>query len=656
MAMPEEQLDADPGIADVDGLIDGLFGPSSTLARQIDDYEPRPVQAQMARLVTKAVLHGQRLLVEAPTGTGKTLAYLLPLLALGKRLVVSTATKALQDQIVTKDIPLLKRTTGRPFSAAVLKGRGNYLCRHRHRIFEQGGFMVARRERDWIAPVRAWAQRTGTGDRDEIANLPERLAFWPDISAGGDHCPGRRCADYDHCYLTLARNRARKVDLVVVNHHLYFADLSVKEGGFGDILPEHDQVVFDEAHRIPDVVTQFFGMEISNYKLRELAGDCRREFDAVGADDAGLLALLPLLEETAKRLRGAFPEENGRDGLSPADLEREAGRALVAVEGALYQLVQALEPHRIRSPGMAAIGRRAEMLLDTSGRIRTLEDPQRVYWYETRGRGVFLSASPLETGPTLRELLYPRVRSVVFTSATLATGSGTAGFSFFLNHLGLSNQEVISHRLPPSFDYERQSLLYLPTQLPDPGHDAFAEAAVASIRALLLASSGRALCLFTSFRMMETVRDGLYGQIPYTLLVQGEGSKNALLKTFRNDHDSVLLGVASFWEGVDVPGESLSIVIIDRLPFASPADPMVAARSRWLQANGLNPFMEMSLPRAILSLKQGLGRLLRGRNDRGVMVVLDGRLQRKWYGRRFLAGLPATPITHDLEAVYRFFS
>ena len=643
-------------IDDIDGLIDRLFGPESPLAKRIHGYETRPVQARMAHLVTTTMAGGGRLLVEAPTGTGKTLAYLLPPLATGRRLVVSTATKALQDQIIAKDVPLLRDAVGRPFTAAALKGRGNYLCLHRYRAFEQGGAPVARRERQWPLLVHAWSRHTSTGDRDEMSDLPERLSFWPEISAGGDHCLGRRCPDFEACWLTLARNRARKVDLVVVNHHLYFADLAVREDGFGEILPGHDLVVFDEAHRIPDVVTRFFGMEISNYKLRELAHDCRVECDALGADDQDLMATLPLLEEAAHRLRNAFPAENRREALEAADLEREAGRALVAAEGALYRLVRAIEPHRVRSPGMAACGRRAEELLSVSGHIRTLEDPRRVYWYETRGRGVFLTASPLETGPTLRGLLYPRVKSIVFTSATLATGTGNSGFSFFLTQLGLAAEEAVSHRLPPAFDYRRQALLYLPMELPDPGDGAFPAAAIETIYALLLASSGRALCLFTSFRMMEAVQAGLSGRVPYTLLMQGEGSKNALLEAFRQEQASVLLGVASFWEGVDVPGEALSMVIIDRLPFASPGDPLVAARSRWLEANGANPFMEMSLPQAILALKQGLGRLLRGATDRGVMVVLDGRISRKWYGRFFLGGLPAAPITHELEAVNRFFA
>ncbi|MBF0613742.1 MAG: ATP-dependent DNA helicase [Magnetococcales bacterium] len=641
---------------DVDALVEGLFGAGSRMAATLPGYEARTVQTLMARQVVETALAGGTVLIEAPTGTGKTLAYLVPLLSLEHKVIVSTATKALQDQIMEKDLGLVRQALGRPFTAAALKGRANYLCLYRYRAFRHEGLPVLEREREWAFRLEAWVERTETGERDEFRDMPEGLVLWSGIHAGGDHCLGRKCSDFSHCFLNRARERARSVDLVVVNHHLFFADLAVKEGGFGEILPEYDALVFDEAHRIPDVVTRFFAMEISNYKLRDLARDTRREFEDAGGGDEALLGALAGVEEAAFRLRNAFPLEDQRVALTPEDLQGEAGHAMHAVEWALHALREELEPHRIRSPGLAACGRRADEMQDESARIRALNDPARVYWYETRNRGIFLSAAPLETGPILKESLHPRVKTAIFASATLTAHSGPHGFAYFQEQMGYAAQDVQVCRLPPVFDYATRSLLYLPRHLPEPLDPGFAPAVVAELVALLTLSSGRALCLFTSFRMLELTRDGLVGRIPYRVLVQGEASKGALLEAFKRETSSVLLGVSSFWEGVDAPGETLSMVVVDRLPFASPGEPLVAARQRWLERNGRNAFRELSLPQAILTLKQGLGRLLRKHADRGVMVVLDSRLTQKWYGRFFLEGLPNAPVTHDREAVRRFFA
>ncbi|MEO5346388.1 MAG: ATP-dependent DNA helicase [Magnetococcus sp. YQC-9] len=642
--------------SDVENLVDGLLGANSRLAATLPGYEARAVQTEMAgRIIRNAVNEGM-LLVEAPTGTGKTLAYLLPLLTLGRRVIVSTATKALQDQIMEKDLALVRRATEREFTATALKGRANYLCLYRFKSFRHGGLAVPEKEREWVVRLEAWSRETETGEKDELRDMPENLGLWLGIHAGGDFCLGRKCEDYQACFLNRARERARAVDLVVVNHHLFFADLAVKEGGFGEILPEYDALVFDEAHRIPDVATRFFAIEVSNYKLRDLTRDTRREFEEVGGGDDAVLAALLGMEEAAFRLRNAFPFDDQRAGLTLEDLLNEPGQALYALEWAVHGLRDALEPHRPRSVALAACGRRAEEMLEAVKLIRALDDPSRVYWYETRNRGVFLSAAPLETGPILRDLLYPRIKSAVFTSATLTSGPDVQGFAFFMEQIGLMGDAIETCRLPPVFDYPNRSLLYLPRHLPEPVDAEFAKAVVEELLTLLKMSSGRALCLFTSFRMLDQVRAGLEGRIPYRLLAQGEAAKGALLDTFKKETSSVLLGVASFWEGVDAPGETLSLVVVDRLPFASPGEPMVAARQRWMELNGRNAFREMSLPQAILTLKQGLGRLLRTSADRGVMVVLDRRLTGKWYGRFFLESLPAAPVTHDLEAVRRFFA
>ncbi|OSM02336.1 ATP-dependent DNA helicase [Magnetofaba australis] len=639
----------------LESRIDELFGPDGPLARAHPGYEPRAAQARMGLRVAQACADDGLLLLEAGTGTGKTIGYLLPLLAEGLKVVVSTATKALQDQIFEKDIPLLRRALQRPFSAATLKGRANYLCLHRYRQFNQAPYPMNAEERMMMRAVEGWAAETLTGDRDELYDLPERNRIWSEISIQGDNCLGGQCPDYMDCYLIQARARAREAELVVVNHHLFFADLAVKEGGFGEILPNYRIVVFDEAHQIPEVVTRFFGLEVSNYKLRELARDARREFEEVGMDDPEPLMALGGLEDAAAQLRSAFPQENHRAALGAADLEREPGRALIATENALSIFLDRLEPHRPRSAGIAACGRRAEALITAAGVIRTLDDPTRVYWFETRGKGVFLQASPIHVGDTLRGTLYPKVRSAVFASATLTTAEGESGFDYFLNQLGLDPEITVRENLPPVFDFANQSLLYLPRRLPEPTAPQFPQLALRELRELILASRGRALCLFTSYRMLEMAREALEGNIPYRLMTQGDAPKRALLEAFAADPHSVLLGTGTFWEGVDVPGEALSLVVIDRLPFASPGDPLTAARNRHIESQGGNAFAQLSIPQAILTLKQGIGRLLRSTKDRGVMAILDTRITRKGYGKRFIKGLPPARIVQDFSDVAEFF-
>ncbi|HIJ82642.1 MAG TPA: ATP-dependent DNA helicase, partial [Magnetococcales bacterium] len=498
-------------------------------------------------------------------------------------------------------------------------------------------------------------ENTRTGDRDELENMPERPNLWSECHADANYCPGRDCPDAKECFLAHARRRAMEADLVVVNHYLFFADLAVKDAGFGEILPKADVVVFDEAHRIPDIVTRFFGWEITNGQIQDLVQDSRDQMDTVGLVDAEFDAGIKGLEKALAELRGAFPEENSRGGLSPESMNDRPGRALVTVEAALHRLLDCMEPLLPQVSGLGICKRRTTELLETSGRIRVLQDPGRVHWFETRGRFLSLSASPLETGPTLRDLLYPAADCHIFTSATLATGAGDEGFSFFAKQLGLESGEMLAQRLPPPFDYANRTLLYIPQGLPEPSQGNFPRAATEEILHLLEFSGGRALVLFTSQRMLETVHEGVRDRLRFPLLVQGTQPNGVLLRRFTEDVESVLFGLASFWEGVDVPGESLSMVVIDRLPFASPGDPLVAARSRWLESQEINPFKQMYIPKAILSLKQGLGRLLRRRNDRGVLVVLDRRMVDKWYGRWFLEGLPPSPLTRDREAVRRFF-
>lgn len=632
-----------------------FFAPGGLLSEGMKAFEPRPAQARMANGVRLALDEKKLLAVEAGTGTGKTLAYLMPILEREIPFIVSTATKALQDQIIFKDVPLVRRVTGWRFDAVVLKGRSNYLCIHRFRTFQRAPFFIRKHEEKAFGAVEEWAVRTASGDRDELAELPEKAFFWPEVSTNGDNCEGSKCPEFERCFLKRARDRAKAADVLVVNHHLFFADMAVREGGFGEILPRRKVVVFDEAHQVPDVVTRYFGAEISNHRLTELTRDVRRELDSVGGGDPPLLDALDKVEHAAQQLRQAFPMEDARDGLREDVLRGSAGRSMEFCEAALKAMLEAIEPHRARSSGLAGGGRRCEALLEASGEIRSLEDDSRVYWFETRGKGVFLQASPLEIGPTLGKLLFPELDAAIFTSATLATSPDPKGFAFFGRQMGFPEERMITGGLPPPFDYENQALLYLPTDLPPPNDGVFPEAVTERLFEILTATRGRAFCLFTSYRVLNAVKDGLAGRLPYRILVQGEKPKGALLEEFKADVSSVLLATSAFWEGVDVPGEALSAVIIDKLPFASPGDPLVAARSRFHEAQGGNAFKDIHVPKAILALKQGLGRLLRRRGDRGVMAVLDVRVTTKSYGRRFVTGLPPAPITRDLADVENFF-
>lgn len=640
---------------DLQVQINRLFGPKSLLAEKIEGYEPRPAQQHMANLVLQAVACGRPLLVEAATGTGKTLAYLLPLLSIGKKVIVSTATKALQDQIVMKDLGLVRRVLNRPFSVAVLKGRANYLCSYRFHRFKMVAVKLSTKDRQWLERVDQWLKKTKTGERDELDNIPQGVNLWSEIHADTSFCPGRSCPDAKECFLAHARRRAMEADLVVVNHHLFFADLAVKEGNLGELLPRADVVVFDEAHRIPDIVTRFFGWEIDNNQIHELVRDSRDQMDAVGVVDENFNAGIQGLEEAITELRSAFPAENKRGGLSVEEMNDRPGRAMVTMEAALHRFMECMEPLMPQVSGLGICKRRTADILEMSGRIRVQEDPARVHWFETRGRWLTITSSPLETGPTLRDLLFPSADCHVFTSATLATGEGDEGFAFFAKQLGLSSGEMLTQRLPPPFDYANRTLLYVPPGVLEPTHPDFHRVAIEEILHLLECSRGRALVLFTSQRMMDIVYAGIRERVPFPLLVQGSLPNGVLLRRFAEDVSSVLLGLASFWEGVDVPGESLSMVVIDRLPFAFPEDPLVAARSRWLESKKINSFNEMSVPKAILALKQGVGRLMRRKDDRGVLAVLDRRMVDKWYGRRFLEGLPPSPLTRDREAVRRFF-
>ena len=625
-----------------------FFGPGGRLARVFPGYEDRPAQERLSEAVDAVLRDGGLLLAEAGTGTGKTLAYLLPAVELGRRVVVSTGTKNLQEQLVQKDIPLLARALGRELSVAVMKGRANYLCLLHFSSFTKAGTFRRTEEIPLFQAVAAWAPETATGDRSEIAELPDAVDFWREISAASENCIGQSCPHFDACWVTRMRQRALEADLVVVNHHLLCADLAVKDGSYGQVIPPYDSVILDEAHLLEDVATQYFGVQVSSHRVEELARDVERELKAAQLDARDVRAEVEGVRRRGERLFRELGRGHGRR-LAP-------GWMTTAIMEESLALLQRLEGLRT---ALLAIPDRPEPIVGLASRTLALaaelafllkaEDDGHVYFVETRGRGVFLRATPIDVSDRLKELLFDRVRAAVLTSGTLAVDGD---FAYVRSRLGL--EATADLLLPSPFRFEEQAVLYVPKGMPDPAAPDFADHAAEQVVRLLELSRGRAFVLFTSYANMNAVAERIAGRLDYPVFIQGEAPKAALLETFRRTKHAVLLATASFWQGVDVVGEQLSCVIVDKLPFASPGDPVVAARIERLRNHGGNPFAEYQVPVAILMLKQGLGRLIRTTTDRGILAVLDGRLLRRPYGRRFLESLPPARLVHDLGEVERF--
>jgi ATP-dependent DNA helicase DinG len=628
-----------------------FFGRRGPLASVLPAYEERPAQAAFSEAVGRVLEDGGLLLAEAGTGTGKTLAYLLPAVELGRRVVVSTGTKNLQEQLVSKDIPILARALGRDLNVAVMKGRGNYLCLQRFLSFGQSGSFRRLEEIPLFRAVEAWSPLTATGDRAEIEDLPDSVDFWREIAAGSENCIGQSCPDFDPCWVTKMRQRALEADLVVVNHHLLCADLAVKEGTYGSVIPDYDTVVLDEAHLLEDVATQYFGIQVSSHRVEDLCRDVERELKAARLDARETYAEVASVRHHGERFFHALSATGRGRRLAPdwmpPRLAEDAGTLLSRLEG-LRTAILALPD---RPEPLTALAGRALGLKEETAFVLSAQDQGHVHFVETRGRGVFLRATPIDVSGRLQELLFERVRAAVLTSATLAVDTG---FTYLKARLGLPDAEELM--LPSPFDYPGQALLYVPRGMPEPQSASFVSRAAQEIERLLRLSRGRAFVLFTSYANMNAVAQEIAGRLPYPILMQGEAPKAALLETFRMTPGAVLLATASFWQGVDVAGEQLSCVIVDKLPFASPGDPVVQARIDRLRSQGGNPFAEYQVPVAVLMLKQGLGRLIRAATDRGVLAVLDSRLVERSYGRRFLDSLPPARLVHDVDEVARFFA
>ncbi|MGZ3479537.1 MAG: ATP-dependent DNA helicase [Myxococcaceae bacterium] len=600
------------------------------------------------------------LVAEAGTGTGKTLAYLVPAILSGRRVVVSTATKNLQDQLFHKDLPLVRDTLGLPVRATLVKGRANYLCLHRLERARTGALLDSREDADAFAMLLRWADRTGTGDRAELM-LPEGFSGWRQVSTTPEGCLGTRCPQHAACFVTRLRQEAEESELVVVNHALFFADLVVRTGrGNGEgVLPRYEAVIFDEAHGLEDAATEFFGTTVSSHRFEELTRDAQAALPLEDARSGVLSALAVKVRAHAEAMWAAAPRAVG---MSEEATVRLTPRALAPLERHVQAVLEGLGAlggfaagHE--EPDLGALARRAAELGAELDFVRRADAPDHVYWAEGRGRGLFLRAAPISVAEAMRERLYGAVDTVVFTSATLRTGNS---FEYFCRQVGLLDAEgeavapLTQLAVPSSFDYARQSALYLPTSLPEPREPGFPEAVAEEIARLVEVTGGRAFALFTSLRNMERVHALLSGRLRYPMLLQGEAPKPVLLDAFQST-PSVLFASASFWEGVDVPGDALSLVVLDKLPFASPTHPVVAARIESLEAAGREPFSSYQLPEAALALRQGFGRLIRTRSDRGIVALLDVRVGRKAYGRQLLAGLPPARRFKEIRLLAEWF-
>lgn len=641
----------------------------------------------MARTVADAFEQGGVVLAEAGTGTGKTLAYLVPAVLSGGRVLISTGTKNLQEQIYFKDIPALRDALGINFTATYMKGRANYLCLHRLEQLVDGQSLSMGTESIFLPMIQEWSAKTETGDRAELEDLPEDLAFWNSLSATAETCLGTECTRYDECFITRMRQRAAESDVVVVNHHLLCADASVRQNAYGEVIPSCAHAIIDEAHQLEDVATQYFGYGVSTYRVEELARDIERAVERAGTvsgmrqgelaraierlRDRGRAFFADLELAHREVRRGAANSREERVRVTTASLAEshdtaanligaldliESTLALMGIKGGDTEDENSVEAaERAEAVPTAedfeALAGRAAALRDELRFLLRANDSDFVFFVEFRGRGVFFRASPIDVSKIVQEVLLDRMRTTVLTSATLAVDGR---FDYIRERLGIGRAYEV--RLPSEFDFSRQALLYLPARMPDPRSPEFAMAAGREVVEILRRSKGRAFVLFTSYAMLREVQAIAEMALDYPLFVQGTAPRSQLLRQFRETPHSVLLATSSFWQGVDVVGDQLSCVIIDKLPFASPADPVTGARIESIRARGGEPFEEYQVPLAILTLQQGLGRLIRHRRDRGVLAVLDPRLRTKAYGRRFVASLPPAPTVHDLSRIEAFFS
>ena len=656
-----------------------FFAPGGVLASTHPAYEFRRGQLQMAQAIEQALEEKRHLIVEAGTGTGKTLAYLMPVIRSGKRVIISTGTKNLQEQLFYKDVPFLEQAlygdgASGKLSVCYMKGRNNYLCRKK--LYDLTGQPVLNglEEIEQYRDIAAWEKTTSTGDRAELAELPETSALWHKLDARAEACTGQKCSEFERCFITEMRRRGMESDIVIVNHHLFFADLAIKLQAEGapdaGILPEAAAVIFDEAHELEDVAGNYFGISLSNLKVDDLARDVEHSMQHHRMLSASISGALGSLRDKSQFFFSLLPPGEGRFAFETRrEFLEENGDEFLALNQSITRLAGELEALPQKPEEVFNFVRRAQELQIQLNFAMESEDRNTVFWIERRGgrsranssrsgaesagagkQNVFLQATPIDVGPILRECLWSKLECAVLTSATLAVGGG---FEYIRQRLGLEHaRETI---LPSHFDYENQALFYVPPDLPDARSPQFTAVASERIQKLLEITRGRAFVLFTSYAQMNDVYQRLLGFLDFPMLRQGDAPKSALLEEFRLTPNAVLFATSSFWQGVDVQGEQLSCVIIDRLPFAVPSDPVVAARVKAIDAEGGNAFFQYQVPSAVITLKQGFGRLIRSLHDRGLLVLLDNRILKKQYGRVFVDSLPNYKKTTDLRKVEEFF-
>ena len=647
---------------DTPTTIEEILGPAGMLARALDGFEFRPSQMQMANLILESIDQKTTAIIEAGTGTGKTFGYLVPIILSGKKTVISTGTKNLQEQIFYKDIPLLAASTGLNIDAMIMKGRRNYLCLHKYHQFFSQASLFNTGPAEAKKRLEEWLEKTAFADRAEIPWMADDDPLWEALSSPSDQCLGPECMFVSDCYLGRLRGKAARTRIIIVNHHLFFSDLKVRQSGFGEIIPRFQVLLFDEAHDIEEIGTSYLGESLSTNQLSELTSDLEKRTKGFHDLSEGNLKMqLNNIKSATEQLKALFDERTDKGILDNETLSaisngpaRQISRGLKSLfEKAQTEeddsFFEANKAHDTSSLYVLAV-RAAEIdrLLD---QILLKKADGWLNWYEKRKKTLVLHASPLNISEKMNEMLYQKVQSIAFTSATLSTNGN---FDYIRSRLDLP-RNALEGIFPSHFDFKTQALLYVPRDLSPPGEPGFGPEIAQRIVEIIKITQGRALILFTSYNNLNLVWNILRDSVPYTILKQGDSPRSVLLNSFRNDIHSILLGTASFWQGVDVPGESLSCLIIDKLPFDSPGEPLVAAKIEAIRGQGGNPFIEYQVPSAIISLKQGMGRLIRKGTDRGVLAVLDNRIIKSRYGRLFLNSLPKIPISHQLSDVIGFF-
>ncbi len=635
--------------------LDEVFSAEGPLARSIPAYKTRPQQIEMARTIAETIQGNGVLIAEAGTGTGKTFAYLVPALLSGGKVIVSTGTKTLQDQLFDRDIPVVRKALQAPVTVALLKGRANYVCLYHLEQAKQEGRFATRADVGYLGLIASYARTSISGDKSGLGDVPEDASIWSQVTSTRENCLGSDCPQFKDCFVMKARKNALEADVVVVNHHLFFADVVLRDEGVSELLPACNTVILDEAHQLPETASLFFGETTSTTQLIELARDTKLEGAAAAKDFAALPESAQALEKAAKDLRLAWEGEAGRAPAQAALSRKDFVQALDAAAEKLEALSGLLEFQADRSEGLNRCWERSCDQLARLKRWHSEPDPDYVRWIEVFANSLQLHATPLSVGDIFARQLSGAARAWIFTSATLSV---KGDFSHYARQLGLEHATMRSWDSP--FDYPNQALLYVPEGLPDPNDPTYTQSVVAAVLPAIAASGGRAFCLFTSLRAMrearERIEEGLKRRgLDFPVLLQGEGSRTELLERFRRLGNAVLVGSQSFWEGVDVRGPTLSLVMIDRLPFTPPDDPVLTARIERINMEGGNAFMDHQLPQAVILLKQGSGRLIRDETDRGVLMICDPRIITKSYGKRVWQSLPAMRRTRDVREVEAFF-